>query len=64
MVVSMQCLKVGFSFGVLSKDLSRLESAMFGVKSFRGCVNAVFESWLLLQSVTQRPTSITVSDVW
>ena len=31
-------------FGVLSKDLSRLQSAMFGVKSFRDCVTVVFES--------------------
>lgn len=44
--------------------LVKIAVSEFGVESFRGCVNAVFESWLLLQSVTQRPTSITVSVVW
>ena len=43
-VVSMRCLRVGFCFKVSHKDLPRLQSATFGVESFRDCISIVFES--------------------
>ena len=43
-VVSMRCLKVGFSFRVSHKDLHQLQSASFGEQSFRDCISVVLES--------------------